>query len=241
MINQYLFVHSRSDRTFPERLRVTRDEEKGALPGDAELTGTVRKEDVDTRRVLLEQEYPAPTFQIATAWANSWAAVENNYAGLNRDSGPAVNSRTPLVHAPADPTTSAPSKVAAPGQARSFVCPECGTRSLTIEVSIELGSDSRDDECSLQAIQCQSCDLVGVGIYQESRRGAGESWTHLGYRMAGEAYRQLRTMLKACPSAKNEGCSCKTHGRLAVKNDRGLLEPLGTLAYEASHFPMVLP
>ncbi len=83
MLNEYLFVCSNRDGSFPERLRIIRDGQDADIPDADELTGTVNKADVDTLRAQLSQNYPAPEFRVATSWANTWKAVRNNYRGLD--------------------------------------------------------------------------------------------------------------------------------------------------------------
>jgi len=83
MLNQYLFVTSNRDGSFPERLRIISDEQDTNIPDADELTGSVKKVDVATLKAQLSQSYPAPEFRVATAWANTWKAVQHNYRGLD--------------------------------------------------------------------------------------------------------------------------------------------------------------
>jgi len=82
-LHEYLFVFSEMDGSFPERLRVVKDANDTDLPDSDELTGTVDKNDIDARRTELARQYPAPEFRVATSWANTWGAVQRNYAGLD--------------------------------------------------------------------------------------------------------------------------------------------------------------
>jgi hypothetical protein len=65
----------------------------------------------------------------------------------------------------------------------SFICPECGGKTLAIEGSLDLGADDRYDERALQVISCGSCGFTGAALYEESRRGSlgSESVDHAGY------------------------------------------------------------
>ena len=65
----------------------------------------------------------------------------------------------------------------------SFVCPECRGASLEIGPRMQLPSDSRSDDIAVQVLQCARCDFRGVAIYEESRRGASDSWQHFGYHL----------------------------------------------------------
>ena len=83
MLNEYLFVCSNKDGSFPERFRIIRDEEDADIPDTDELTGTVSKVDVNTLTTQLSQKYPAPEFRVGKSWANTWKAVQHNYRGLD--------------------------------------------------------------------------------------------------------------------------------------------------------------
>jgi hypothetical protein len=126
------------------------------------------------------------------------------------------------------------------GDSRSFYCPACKDKTLRIVKSIELGSDSRDDEYSLQAIQCGRCNCVGVSTYQESRRGAEESWDHLGHKMDNIDYESFLQQLGKCTSPTKANCRCETHRLFGIKNEHGRLSPLEGLKFEKPHFIMRL-
>lgn len=64
----------------------------------------------------------------------------------------------------------------------AFKCPRCREQTLLIAESAELGPDDVSDERSLQLITCP-CGFVGTALYEESRRGAGESFRHRGYEL----------------------------------------------------------
>ncbi len=133
-----------------------------------------------------------------------------------------------------------PSVIPQEKDSRNFFCPDCSSKSLSIACRIELGSDSRDDEYSLQAIQCSACDMVGVATYQESRRGAGESWDHIGFRMDATSFQSLLKQLTGCKSRSKATCTCEAHNYFGVKSEYGRLEPLKKLEYDKAHFVMRL-
>ena len=122
---------------------------------------------------------------------------------------------------------------------KGFICPDCNNITLVIIKSIELGPDSRSDEYSLQAIECKKCGLVGVSTYQESRRGAEDSWEHIGYKMEKEEYKKFLELLNYCNNSTNIKCTCTTHNHFIIKNNYGVLNPLEKLKYRPSHFQLI--
>mgnify|MGYP001816772504 FL=1 len=118
------------------------------------------------------------------------------------------------------------------------MCPGCGSKTLKIQKSIELGSDSRDDEYSLQAISCKECGFVGVATYRESRRGAEESWDHCGYRMEDSNYEAFLKSLRKCRLRRKPSCTCKAHSHFGVKNEYGTLDPLDKIEFDKTRFAM---
>lgn len=138
------------------------------------------------------------------------------------------------------PLYSDPIDTAPPSDQRKFVCPACNNKTLSIQRSIELGADSRDDEYSLQAVRCSGCDFVGVATYQESRRGAEESWDHLGYNMEHGDFDVFLDLLKGCRAPTSARCSCEAHAHFGIKNEYGILRPLEKLQFEKTHFIMKL-
>jgi hypothetical protein len=121
---------------------------------------------------------------------------------------------------------------------RKFVCPGCKNKALTIQRSIELGPDSRDDEYSLQAVRCVECDFMGVATYQESRRGAEESWDHICYRMDEAEFESLLDKLLKCRQPSKPKCACDAHNHFGVKNEYGRLNPLEKLEHGKNQFVM---
>jgi len=64
----------------------------------------------------------------------------------------------------------------------ALICLECEKPAFKVIASAELGPDHRSDERSLQVLGCGSCGFRAVGLYEESRRGASDSFHHSGYR-----------------------------------------------------------
>ncbi len=60
-----------------------------------------------------------------------------------------------------------------------FFCPTCGEPTLVIETSFDLGANDRVDEVAVQTVRCDACDCHGAGLYEESRRGAGDHVHHV--------------------------------------------------------------
>ncbi len=75
-----------------------------------------------------------------------------------------------------------------------MICPDCQANPLKITQSLELPSDIRNDEITLQIVHCDECGFHGLAVYQESRRGAldSESWEHEGYRVSEEDFQTVR-------------------------------------------------
>lgn len=117
-----------------------------------------------------------------------------------------------------------------------FLCPDCSKKSLNIIISMELGSDARSDETSLQAIACENCAFIGVAIYEESRRGASDSWHHFGYPLLKEDYDQFLEQFNSCPAPRDPKCQCDVHQQFGVTDDRGNLTPLLNLSTLDKYF-----
>ena len=73
-----------------------------------------------------------------------------------------------------------------------FICPKCKHSDLSIQKSLDLGSDDYDDEVTIQTIACSNCGFRGIATYRESRRGGGESWQHFGFDVGLEVYNQVQ-------------------------------------------------
>lgn len=104
---------------------------------------------------------------------------------------------------------------------RFFHCPKClHPTGLSILRRLEIGSDSRSDEISLQLLTCHECSFRALGVYEESRRGAldRESWSHTGYGLTKTTFRTLKRDLNACPQPGSPRCDCTTH-RLYGRQD----------------------
>ena len=106
--------------------------------------------------------------------------------------------------------------------ARDFVCPKCRQVSLSITHSLELPPDGRSDEITLQLVVCSGCGFEGTAVYEESRRGATESWHHDGYRISPENLVKLKQLMGQCPSPGDKLCLCASHRALKQVNVYGM-------------------
>jgi len=81
----------------------------------------------------------------------------------------------------------------------SFLCPECGGKTLVIEKSLDLGADDRYDERALQVVSCGSCGFTGAALYEESRRGSlgSECVDHAGYCVPDDVAAAVREALSS--------------------------------------------
>jgi len=123
-----------------------------------------------------------------------------------------------------------------------FLCPECsGSRSLDITSKLELPSDSRSDEITLQIVKCSHCGFAGIAVYEESRRGAldSESIDHTGYHVSAKDLNMLQKTIKQCPKPTNPRCNCSAHRKLGKKNASGRWGGLDAICLEKA-FPMKL-
>lgn len=118
-----------------------------------------------------------------------------------------------------------------------FLCPECATpKSLRIVLKLELPSDSRSDEITLQVIECSRCDFAGIAVYEESRRGAlgDESFDHTGYRVRTKVLKALKKAIRQCPEPNNWRCECSTHRTLGRKDASGRWNALDDIPREGA-------
>lgn len=105
----------------------------------------------------------------------------------------------------------------------SFVCPNCQrSDSLQITHKLELPPDGRSDEISLQIVACGKCAFRGMAVYEESRRGATESWHHDGRLMAVADVDLLTKDISQCPQPGNSRCDCQTHQFYGRTNESGV-------------------
>ena len=104
-----------------------------------------------------------------------------------------------------------------------FQCPECSNKTLKIIYRIELPSDARSDEITLQVIRCVGCNFKGIAIYEESRRGALDSETidHYGYTLDSQELKSIKALIKRCPETANPWCACDSHQELNRKDAFG--------------------
>lgn len=115
-----------------------------------------------------------------------------------------------------------------------FICPECSSQSLRITAKIELPPDSRSDEITLQIVRCSRCRFAGIAIYEESRRGATESFHHTGYHLQADDLKALSSIIKQCPKPGNARCTCSAHRKLRSKNASGRWNALDDIELERS-------
>ena len=107
----------------------------------------------------------------------------------------------------------------------SFSCPECFTRrSLEIVKRIELPADCRSDEIALQVVTCHACGFSAVATYEESRRGASESFEHVGHKVSFRDLVWLQRLIEECPAVGNSRCTCGCHMILGAKSESGRIE-----------------
>jgi hypothetical protein len=115
-------------------------------------------------------------------------------------------------------------------------CPECTNRSLNIVLSLELPSDSRSDEITLQIVDCRRCAFGGLAVYEESRRGAldSDSFDHTGYRIAAPDLAAVRKLMQRCPRPKDPRCRCAAHRRLGNRDASGRWKRLEGIEVEGA-------
>ena len=102
-----------------------------------------------------------------------------------------------------------------------FTCPQCSTPSaLSIVHRLELPSDSRSDEITLQIVECAQCGFAGIAVYEESRRGSldSDSFDHTGYRVSARDLAVLRKAISQCSQPGNPRCSCAAHRTYGRRN-----------------------
>mgnify|MGYP001473485810 CR=1 FL=1 len=113
-----------------------------------------------------------------------------------------------------------------------FICPQCETAHLVITHSLALPPDNRSDEIILQLMQCNTCLLKALAVYQESRRGAidHESWDHSDYLISVEDWESVQTILIACPQPDNPACNCATHQKYKQYDQQGIWHGLNEIS-----------
>jgi hypothetical protein len=82
-----------------------------------------------------------------------------------------------------------------------FVCPQrAAPGCLKIVHCLELLSDARSDEITLQIVAC-------------SRRGSldSEAFDHTGYRVSKDKVAELQRAISHCPEPGNPRCFCPVH------------------------------
>jgi hypothetical protein len=105
-----------------------------------------------------------------------------------------------------------------------FICPQClRADSLHTKAAIELRSDNRSDEISMQLVSCLACDFTGLIVYEESRRGAldSENYDLQGWHVDPKTYRDLMDQMNGCVVSSNSRCECETHRRFGQQDQQG--------------------
>jgi len=106
----------------------------------------------------------------------------------------------------------------------SFKCPQCSTnKTLRIVTSIELASDARSDEITLQIVYCSSCKFEALAVYEESRRYSlsCDAVDHYCYPAALNTIQATRALIHHCPDPKDAGCQCASHVELNQRDSSG--------------------
>ncbi len=95
-------------------------------------------------------------------------------------------------------------------------CPFCeNPRSLSITHRLELPPDHRSDEVTLQLVKCAACGVEAGAIYEESRRGASESWHHFAFELDPFSRLRVLRLIEGCPDPGDKRCECQAHQDLA--------------------------
>ena len=106
----------------------------------------------------------------------------------------------------------------------SLQCPDCKAEgSLEIRRALHLQKDPCENEVTLQVIECRACQFSGLAVFEEGRRGAGDTrvWKHTGYRLSEADLMEVRELIFACPKPLDPSCDCLSHKQFSVCNDRG--------------------
>jgi Zn ribbon nucleic-acid-binding protein len=106
----------------------------------------------------------------------------------------------------------------------AFRCPNCSRPdTLRIGSRLELPSDSRSDEITLQVVECSACSFAAMAVYQESRRGSldFDSFEHIGYYVSAEVLSSLRRDVRSCPRPSSTDCECAAHHRWGRQDETG--------------------
>lgn len=103
-------------------------------------------------------------------------------------------------------------------------CPFCeASGTLNISHRLELPPDHRSDEVTLQIVACAGCGVEAGAIYEESRRGASETYNHFAFEVDDLSLRRLKGQITSCPEPRNKRCTCQAHLDLAGKAAYGLV------------------
>ena len=103
-----------------------------------------------------------------------------------------------------------------------WICPRCEKPALKLYASIELSPDASSDEITLQVLECEKCSANGLGVYEESRRGASEVWFHSYYGCDRIFASEIANRIRMCPTPRLSGCDCATHRVLGAQSSGGV-------------------
>lgn len=135
------------------------------------------------------------------------------------------SARAPRPRAPA-PLPSAPRL--------QLICPSCKRAALEVELGMDFPPDGMSDEVALQLLRCRACNFIGVGVYEESRRGSldRESFHHFGYPISREDHERLRNLIATCSTPHDPSCTCQAHTFLGKHSDSNDWDGLRQNGYE---------
>ena len=74
-----------------------------------------------------------------------------------------------------------------------FLCPQCASASMKIELCVDLPPDDDWDERQAQLLRCESCGFEALAAYLESRRGGGDRCQHVAVKASAEQAADFRT------------------------------------------------
>ena len=107
----------------------------------------------------------------------------------------------------------------------SLQCPDCEAEgSLEIRSTLQLQKDQCQSEVTLQIIECHECQFSGLAVFEEGRRGAGDTraWKHTGYRLGETDLNYVRELILACPKPFDPTCDCLAHSQFGICDSHGV-------------------
>lgn len=75
----------------------------------------------------------------------------------------------------------------------AFRCPDCSSSTLEIVRSLLTEPDQNNDEAFFQLLECKTCALRGLALYEESKRASlnEDNFHHIAYRIEEEDFANL--------------------------------------------------